>query len=78
MFAVPVAVFKDGRLVARDGEVVDETPGRTLHAAPRTAPEADDAVARRRDEHAALSSVPFDDLMIGDEAPARPEEVRAW
>jgi len=78
MFAAPVAVFKDGRLVARDGEVVDETPGRTLHAAPRPAPEADDAVARRRDEHAALSSVPFDDLMIGDEAPARPEEVRAW
>jgi len=34
-FAVPVAVFKDGVLVAREGEIVATPPGRTFHAAPR-------------------------------------------
>jgi len=78
MFATPVAVFKDGRLVARDGEVIDQAPGRTLYATPRAAPEPEDTVARRRDAHAAHSSVPFDDLAIEEKALARPEEVRAW
>jgi formylmethanofuran dehydrogenase subunit A len=78
MFTTPVAVFKDGRLVARDGEVLDDMPGRTLYAAPRPVPEDDAALARRRDEHAAVSSVAFDDLAVEEAALARPEEVRAW
>jgi formylmethanofuran dehydrogenase subunit A len=80
MFAAPVAVFKDGRLVARDGEILDATPGRTLYAAPRPQPADADAgaIARRREAHDAISSVPFDDLAIDTGALARSEEVRAW
>jgi formylmethanofuran dehydrogenase subunit A len=80
MFTAPVAVFKDGRLVVREGDILDESPGRTLYGVPRPLPADSDpgATARRRDAHDAVSSVPFDDLALGATAPARPQEVRAW
>src|SRR2546425_6983635 len=34
MFANPIAVIKDGEPVAREGEILRDTPGRTLRAAP--------------------------------------------
>jgi formylmethanofuran dehydrogenase subunit A len=78
MFAAPVAVFKDGRLVLRDGEILDARPGRTFHAA--TAPRSEGAVADAavRDDLERAASIPWEDRVVEPEALARPEQVQAW
>ena len=77
MFSRPVAVLKDGVVVAREGEIVEETRGRTLHVEPPRAP----ARARQtfengiRDAFEAYYSVPFEDYPLPVEALQRPEAV---
>ena len=79
MFARPVAVLKDGVVVSREGEIVHETEGRTLHVAP---PRAEGRVRTTfekglRDLFESYSTVPFDDYPIEEEALRRPERVQA-
>ena len=77
MFTRPVAVLKDGVVVARDGEIVEEPWGRTLHVEPPRAP----AGARQifetgiRDAFETYYTVPFEDYPVPVEALRRPEVV---
>jgi formylmethanofuran dehydrogenase subunit A len=78
-FATPVAVFKDGILVAREGEIVATPAGRTFHAAPRPG----DARGARRfaallpEAFAATHASPLEDFALPREALARPEAIVA-
>ncbi|HUD72589.1 MAG TPA: hypothetical protein VMQ62_11575, partial [Dongiaceae bacterium] len=78
MFAAPVALFKDGRLVLQEGTILDARPGRTFQAVPlpRRDGAADDAAVRDDLERAA--SIPWEDRVVEPEALARPETVQAW
>jgi formylmethanofuran dehydrogenase subunit A len=79
MFAAPVAVLKEGMVVAREGEIVEETWGRTLRVAPPRAP----ARARQifetgiRDAFETYYTVPFEDYPIPTETLRRSEAVPA-
>lgn len=79
MFGGAVAVFKDGRLVVRDGEILEEPAGRTFYATPAAPPaparSADRSAAGLRDDLAACSSVGIDDDIIAEESLRRPEPV---
>ncbi len=79
MFARPVAVVKDGVVVAREGEVVGEIPGRTLRAAPpRVEGRARAAFERGiRDAFEAYYTMPFEDYAIPEEPGRREEAVPA-
>ena len=78
-FATPVAVFKDGILVAREGEIVARPAGRTFHAAPRRDGTAAAArfAAGLPEAFAASHSVPLEDFALEPGALARPESVAA-
>jgi len=78
-FAVPVAVFKDGVLVAREGEIVATPPGRTFHAAPRPGLAAGQErfAALLPEAFAASHSVALGDFALPREALARPETIVA-
>jgi formylmethanofuran dehydrogenase subunit A len=79
MFGSAVALFKDGRLVVREGDIVEEPAGRTFYATPATgiapAPGDDRTAADLRDDLAACSSVRIEDLVIAEEALRRPEPI---
>jgi formylmethanofuran dehydrogenase subunit A len=79
IFANPVAVFKDGVLVAREGEIVSTPAGRTFYAAPRpgVAAAASRFAALLPDAFAASHSVPIEDFALPREALARPETIVA-
>jgi len=67
MFADPVAVIKDGLMVTRDGEIVAQPPGRTLHA--RVPPIADGGAREAfdtmlRDRFETTTTVPFEDFAV--------------
>jgi len=66
MFARPAFVFKDGKLVARDGEVVASFPGRTFSVAPAYDPSIE---AEIRARFATTYSVSFENYsMLGVES----------
>jgi len=78
-FAVPVAVFKDGVLVAREGDIVATPAGRTFHAVPRPGECAalERFAALLPDAFAASHSVPIGDFALPRETLARPETIVA-
>ena len=79
MFARPVAVVKDGIVVAREGEIEGERPGRTLRAAPPRSEGRARATFERgiRDAFEAHYTVPFEDYAIPEEPRRREEAVPA-
>ncbi|MBI4168537.1 MAG: formylmethanofuran dehydrogenase subunit A [Acidobacteria bacterium] len=79
MFAMPVMVIKDGVVVGREGEIVEETRGRTLHAAPpRAAGRARDIFEKGiREEIEAYTTVAFEDYPVPEGALRRAEAVPA-
>ena len=68
MFATPAVVLKDGVVVARDGEIVQETRGRTLRAVPpRGQGRARTALEKTiRDRFERTTTVPFEDFPVPD------------
>jgi len=79
MFARPVVVLKDGVIVAREGTIVEEPPGRTLHVAP---PRLEGEARTRfegsiRDDFERYYTVPFEDYRIEAEMLPRAEAVPA-
>jgi formylmethanofuran dehydrogenase subunit A len=75
-FGAPVAVFKDGVLVAREGAIVATPAGRTFCAGPAAAPDAAARFAASLpDAFAASHSVPIEDFALEREVLARPEIV---
>jgi formylmethanofuran dehydrogenase subunit A len=76
-FSEAVAVFKDGVLVAREGEILAEPHGRTFFVEPpaRRAPAGADPAAGAREHLETGAGIPLDDLLIEEEALARPEAV---
>ena len=79
MFANPIAVIKDGEPVAREGEILRETPGRTLRAAPpRAGGRARTAFEKEiRDQFEAYYTVPFEDYPVPEGAVRREQVVAA-
>jgi formylmethanofuran dehydrogenase subunit A len=79
MFARPVMVIKDGVVVAREGEIVEETWGRTLHASPPRAVGRDrrlfEEEIRRGIE--ARTTVAFEDYPVPEGALRRAEAIPA-
>jgi len=72
-------VIKGGVIVARDGEIVRETRGRTLRAAParlggRT---REDVGKTFRDRFEATTTVPFDDFPLPEDLPGSTDAVPA-
>jgi formylmethanofuran dehydrogenase subunit A len=79
MFARPVMVIKDGVVVAREGEIVEETRGRTLHASP---PRAAGRERRLLEEEIrrgieARTTVAFEDYPVPEGALRRGEAIQA-
>ncbi len=79
MFARPVVVLKQGVIVAREGAIVEEPEGRTLHVVP---PRLEGQARTRfenslRDDFERYYTVPFDDYAIEAEALRHPEPVVA-
>jgi formylmethanofuran dehydrogenase subunit A len=79
MFAAPVAVLKDGVVVAREGTIVQETWGRTLHAAPPRAAGRVRSIFEKgiRDAFESYYTVPFADYALPEGALRRAEAVPA-
>ncbi len=77
MFSTPIAVLKDGEVVARDGEIVRESWGRTLCASPARVPGGAGADLEKeiRDAFEAYYTVPFEDYPVADGALRRAETV---
>ena len=71
MFATPVAVVKDGVIVARDGEIVRERRGRTLSAAQPRTPGRPALERMIRDRFEAVTTLPFEDLPLPEAPPER-------
>jgi formylmethanofuran dehydrogenase subunit A len=64
MFARPKFVIKDGVVVARDGQIVCERPGRTLYVAPPYDPKIEEEIrAHFRESY----TVSFDNYAISPE-----------
>src|SRR2546426_3864104 len=66
MFATPAVVVKDGVVVARDGEIVQETRGRTLRAVPARGPARPVLEKTIRDRFERTTTVPFEDFPVPD------------
>jgi len=71
MFAKPRYVFKDGVLVARDGVLVAEVPGRTFYVAPPYDPAIEDEI-RAYFERAYTVAYENYAVLAGDVAGAEP------
>ncbi|HYS78149.1 MAG TPA: hypothetical protein VEO94_04875, partial [Candidatus Dormibacteraeota bacterium] len=70
MFSTPVVVFKDGVVVAREGEIVAEPRGRTLRAVPpRAAAGKTRAAFERtiRDRFETTMTMPFEDFPVPED-----------
>ena len=78
-FAEAVAVFKDGVLVAREGEIVAEPRGRTFFVAPPPIePRARARLDSQLQDHFETGyTVPLEDCVLEEETLARPEAVPA-
>src|SRR2546426_6877536 len=77
MFASPVAVVKGGVVVARDGEIVQETRGRTLRAAPPRTPGRPALERMIRDRFEAVTTLPFEDFPLPGDPPEGTEAAPA-
>jgi formylmethanofuran dehydrogenase subunit A len=78
MFSTPVAVIKDGVVVARDGEIVAEPRGRTLRAVPARSALPGELATEIRDRFEATTTVPFEDFPLPGDRPegSAVEDVR--
>jgi formylmethanofuran dehydrogenase subunit A len=77
MFTTPVAVVKGGVIVARDGEIVQETRGRTLRAAPPRTPGRPALERMIRDRFEAVTTLPSEDSSLPEAPPEGAEAVPA-
>jgi formylmethanofuran dehydrogenase subunit A len=72
MFAHPRYVLKDGEIVVRDGQLVQERPGRTLHVAPPYDPGIE---ADLRAHFKECYTISFDNYPVQEEYLPRCEEI---
>ena len=79
MFGEAAAVFKDGVLVVRDGEIVAEPPGRTFFVEPQETPGTSGVAfgERLREQFESCYTVPFEAYGIEEDALARPQAIAA-
>ena len=72
MFAHPRYVLKDGEIVVRDGQLIQERPGRTLHVAPGYDPAIE---ADLRTHFEECYTISFDNYPVASEYLAQGEEI---
>ena len=72
MFAHPRYVLKNGEIVVRDGRLIQERPGRTLHVAPGYDPAIE---ADLRTHFEACYTISFDNYPVASEYLAQGEEI---